>query len=43
MSQVQGEEAVLEVVAEEGKGIMAMTAMVEVSKISDLLSNTIHM
>ena len=45
VSQVQGEEAVVVVVvvAEEGEGIMAMTAMVEVSKISDLLSNTIHM
>ena len=46
VSQVQGEEAVVVVVAvveEEGEEIMAMTAMVEVSKISDLLSNTIHM
>ena len=44
VSQVQGEEAVVEVVAVvagEGEGVMAMTAMVEVSKISDLLSNTI--
>ena len=46
VSQVQGEEAVVVVavaVAEEEEGVMAMTAMVEVSKISDLLSNTIHM
>ena len=46
VSQVQGEEAVVEVVAvvaEEEEGVMAMIAMVEVSKISDLLSNTIHM
>ena len=44
VSQVQGEEAVVvAVVEEEEEGVMAMTAMVEVSKISDLLSNTIHM
>ena len=45
VSQVQGEEAVVvvAVVAEEEEGVMAMIAMVEVSKISDLLSNTIHM
>ena len=46
MSQVQGEEVVVvvaEVEVEEEEGVMAMIAMVEVSKISDLLSNTIYM
>ena len=46
MSQVQGEEVVVVVAAVEEEveeGVMAMIAMVEVSKISDLLSNTIYM
>ena len=47
VSQVQGEEAVVVVVAVveevEEEGVTAMIAMVEVSKISDLLSNTIYM
>ena len=46
MSQAQGEEVVVvvaEVEVEEEEGVMAMIAMVEVSKISDLLSNTIYM
>ena len=50
MSQVQGEEAVVVAVVKEEEeeeevveGVMAMIAMVEVSKISDLLSNTIYM
>ena len=42
VSQVQGEEAVVVVVVAVVKGVLAMTAMVEVSKISDLLSNTIY-
>ena len=46
VSQVQGEEVVVVVAVvevEEEEGVMAMIAMVEVSKISDLLSNTIYM
>ena len=40
MSQVLGEEVVVVVAAVEG--VMAMIAMVEVRKTSDLLSNTIY-
>ena len=44
-SLVQGEEAVVvvAVVEEVVEGVMAMIAMAEVSKISDLLTITIYM